>query len=166
MKHKRKEAMEAGDVVYDTGKPCKHGHYSTRRTTTGTCTECERVAQLTPERKEYNREKIKSDKYKTQRAEYRKRTVGTDKYKEWARSTHLNRAYGLTISQAIDLYEAQGSCCAICKSSLSDGEKCVDHCHTSGNVRGILCHSCNKLLGFAHDDVVILKNAIDYLNNG
>ena len=163
MTQTRKQAIANGDIVYNTGKPCKHGHYSNRRTATGVCIECERIAQRTPARRQYNRDKIKSDKYKKQREEYRRTVMGTDKYKLWARATHLNRAYGLTIDQFNELYETQGSCCAICQSKLEDNEKCVDHCHTTGDVRGVVCDSCNKLLGFARDDITILQSAIKYL---
>lgn len=50
--------------------------------------------------------------------------------------------------------------CAICRvaSNLH-----LDHCHDSGEFRGVLCHHCNALLGFARDDVTILSAAIEYL---
>jgi hypothetical protein len=53
----KKEADAIGAKFYDTGKPCKHGHYGERRTSSGTCEECNRTRsresyrQLTPEQK-------------------------------------------------------------------------------------------------------------------
>jgi len=39
----------------------------------------------------------------------------------------------------------------------------VDHCHEGGQVRGLLCHNCNRALGLLKDDVDTLQKAIDYL---
>jgi hypothetical protein len=51
----RKEAVASRLIRYFTGKPCKHGHVAERRTDTGNCIECHRLAQQTPQRKEYVR---------------------------------------------------------------------------------------------------------------
>ena len=63
------------------------------------------------------------------------------------------------------LFIKQDGRCAICgrpekelKHKLS-----LDHCHDSGLCRGLLCGTCNTLLGMAHDDIHILQNAISYL---
>ena len=39
----------------------------------------------------------------------------------------------------------------------------VDHCHASGKVRGVLCNSCNNILGHARDNIDVLKSAAEYL---
>lgn len=39
----------------------------------------------------------------------------------------------------------------------------VDHCHTTNDIRGLLCRHCNLLLGHAKDRVVVLQAAIRYL---
>lgn len=39
----------------------------------------------------------------------------------------------------------------------------IDHCHATGKVRGLLCPNCNKMLGYAFDNLDILRNAIAYL---
>jgi len=39
----------------------------------------------------------------------------------------------------------------------------VDHCHSTGKIRGLLCHNCNRALGLMQDNVETLQNAIDYL---
>lgn len=58
------------------------------------------------------------------------------------------------------MYEACGGSCEICNSTNA---LVVDHCHTTGGVRGLLCHSCNVALGHAKDSPVLLKRMIKYL---
>jgi hypothetical protein len=65
------------------------------------------------------------------------------------------------------LFVEQGECCAVCGSTSPGSEKkswAVDHCHNSGVVRGILCFSCNVVLGHVRDDVERLEKLINYLN--
>lgn len=76
----------------------------------------------------------------------------------------LRRKYNLTPEQYDALFKAQGFHCAICPAVTPGGNGwCVDHCHDTGKVRGILCRSCNIMLGHAKDSPAILQAAIDYL---
>jgi DNA-directed RNA polymerase subunit RPC12/RpoP len=52
--------------------------------------------------------------------------------------------------------------CAICGRIVNTSAP-LDHNHTTGEVRGVLCNKCNLLLGMAKDDIDILKSAIEYL---
>jgi hypothetical protein len=61
------------------------------------------------------------------------------------------------------MLELQQGKCAICEKS-SDKHLFVDHCHTTGKIRGLLCQHCNTLLGMAFDDTNILLSAVAYLN--
>jgi hypothetical protein len=63
--------------------------------------------------------------------------------------------------------KAQGGVCQICKRPPEEnGRKNfpVDHDHATGKVRGILCQSCNHMLGNAKDNIINLQNAILYLS--
>ena len=76
--------------------------------------------------------------------------------------------FGLTTQDFEEMHIAQNYECALCGSPDPGGRKAVktfmiDHCHATGKVRGLLCHSCNLLLGHAKDNVQTLQNAIDYL---
>jgi hypothetical protein len=77
----------------------------------------------------------------------------------------LMKNYGLTEASYLELYKKQNNCCAICKnkSKTKTGKLFVDHCHDTGNVRGLLCRQCNTGIGFLGDDIERLANAIMYL---
>ena len=84
------------------------------------------------------------------------------------------KQYGMTPGQAFTLWELQDRCCAICstklanpleKSQASKGTH-VDHCHTTGVVRGFLCSPCNNALGLFKENSLLLRKAIRYLNGG
>jgi hypothetical protein len=55
--------------------------------------------------------------------------------------------------------------CEICGTDKPAREKSwsVDHCHTTGRIRGVLCHCCNTLLGMAKDNPRTLLAAVEYL---
>ncbi len=82
------------------------------------------------------------------------------------RAYRLKYRHGITIEQYEHMLEEQEHLCAICqrypKSNLKNPWH-VDHDHTTGKVRGILCHSCNTALGNFNDDPVILERALEYL---
>ena len=67
----------------------------------------------------------------------------------------------------------QGGVCAICgKEEMSFGRNgeikklAKDHCHITGEWRGLLCGKCNKALGLFGDDPVILQRAMKYVIDG
>jgi len=72
--------------------------------------------------------------------------------------------YGLVLGDFDKMIISQDNKCCICNKELGVGKEiAIDHCHTSGNVRGILCSGCNLMLGMAYDDIEIFKSAILYL---
>jgi hypothetical protein len=99
------------------------------------------------------------------------------------------KTFGMTIEQYEAMWEAQGRCCAVCRSEESrvkrngkQGPKNVkgwpstarpdttanwhiDHDHKTGAVRGILCYHCNTALGLFGDDIAKIEAAIKYLNH-
>ena len=78
------------------------------------------------------------------------------------RAGNYMRRYGLEESAAKELAIDRISTCKICDTKTI---VVVDHCHTTGKVRGYLCYSCNTVLGLAKDNVDILKSAINYLES-
>ena len=76
------------------------------------------------------------------------------------------RKYGLTPETFNELVVDQDNSCAICQThadEASRGRLFVDHCHSSGKVRGLLCHSCNLVIGHAKDNIETLTKSINYL---
>ena len=75
--------------------------------------------------------------------------------------------YGIDINRYNQILESQNYACAICGSTETGGKGkkhfSVDHCHTTKKVRGLLCKSCNIMLGEAKDNTRILSKAIEYL---
>lgn len=63
---------------------------------------------------------------------------------------------------------AQACGCKICgkqhDSSKKRGRLYVDHCHLTGEVRGLLCGACNSAIGYFEDNTGLLEKAIAYLN--
>lgn len=76
------------------------------------------------------------------------------------RISDYKRVYGLPDEMAEKLANNREGSCEICGETKF---LVVDHCHTSGNVRGLLCQHCNSVLGYAKDNIEVLKNAIHYL---
>jgi len=77
-----------------------------------------------------------------------------------SRTYHLKRRYGLTAEDVDAMIDAQGGKCAACRV----GEpKHVDHDHATGEVRGILCFTCNVALGNVGDDIARLQALAVYL---
>ena len=71
--------------------------------------------------------------------------------------------YGITYEEYQEMLTEQNNQCLGCRNSFSDVVPCVDHCHASKKVRGILCSSCNKALGHVRDSVETLENLKKYL---
>lgn len=75
----------------------------------------------------------------------------------------LLKQYGMTVAQYDKRLTQQGGRCAICRALPGKRRLSVDHDHAFGQVRGLLCHRCNMILGLAGDRCSVLLAARDYL---
>lgn len=79
----------------------------------------------------------------------------------------LKYKYGITLQQYHQLLAEQGGRCGNlgCRRAepLGRGAWHVDHDHTTGRIRGLLCAHCNLMIGQAHDSVQRLRGAAEYL---
>lgn len=84
-------------------------------------------------------------------------------------NAYFFRQYKIGVKDYEQLLENQDHKCKICESEGFLMKGChiiklvVDHCHTTGKVRGLLCHNCNRAIGLLHDKAQNLLNAIEYL---
>ena len=93
--------------------------------------------------------------------------LSPEKRREMCRRENLSR-HGITPQEFDEMLSQQDGCCAICGGISAGGgndrgNMHVDHCHESGKIRGLLCHSCNTGLGLFRDDPSTLRQAIESL---
>jgi len=91
---------------------------------------------------------------------------GRSRTREYDLELHMMKTYGLDLKDYEKMLKAQNYNCAICGSPPPNNRKtrlAIDHCHTSGKVRGLLCDRCNRSIGLLKDDVSVLESAIKYL---
>jgi hypothetical protein len=81
------------------------------------------------------------------------------------KDTTLKRKYGISLVDYNKMLELQNNSCYVCKIKQKDFKKMlyVDHCHTTGDVRKLLCETCNLTLGKVKENIEILQNLIDYI---
>lgn len=112
---------------------------------------------------EYHREWVKNNPERTRKIKQKWKDQNKDKSRDY----QLKNQYGITLDDYCEMKEGQGHTCLICGTSEDDERVkrslVVDHCHTSGEVRGLLCAPCNSGLGFFKDNIEWLERAISYL---
>ena len=174
----REIAIKNGDMFYE-GKPCRKAGHTMRYMSNSGCVPCHtdrpgarelvKIARNNGEIKYITfckpcNENTEHWTINSQCVECKK---GHDKYAK------IKMAYGITKDEWFWLLKEQYGKCKICEVELKvemAGRKgrtsltaCVDHDHKTGGVRGLLCGSCNFLIGHAKEDVSILNSAIIYL---
>lgn len=90
------------------------------------------------------------------------RAKNKERIKQNTRRSLLSRKYGLTVEDLEKRISEQNNKCPICLDALGKSPH-VDHCHTTGEVRGVLCHLCNVGLGSFRDSPEALNRAAQYL---
>lgn len=124
----------------------------------------EKISEQTKKWKEENKEKTY-----IQGKEWRKNNI--EKVKKYQRTSNLRKNFGIEIEEYESLLSKQKGVCAICsqpetyihKTTGKPARLAVDHCHTSGSVRKLLCKACNNGLGLFRDNPELLIKAADYL---
>ncbi len=114
-----------------------------------TCMDKQAKAIITPERREkYNKKSL-------ERAHSKR-----------GKNNLLKRLYGISIDMWQDMFDSQKGRCAICDRHQAELNKSlgVDHCHSTGKVRSLLCDACNRALGMLKEDKTILNRMISYID--
>lgn len=87
-----------------------------------------------------------------------------DKHPTYDRDRLLRIRHGITQKQFQEMLDDQLGKCKICGKELVVSKLThIDHDHKTGATRGLLCHNCNRGLGYFHDDLALLISAHEYL---
>ena len=119
--------------------------------------------------REANKNKIKEANHRWHEANKQKQSEYNQRYyknnKEKIREAHYLTNYNITVEERNKMSEEQKGICPLCLKHESELNKIliVDHNHTTGKVRKLLCDSCNRGIGLLRENVDILKRAIEYL---
>ena len=156
------EWKEISNFVKDVGERVLNSQFKRRDSSLPYSKEnCYWKPYVAPEdRRNNNAEKMK-------KWSARAREINPDYY----RNADLKRTYGITIDDYNQMLAAQNNVCAVCglperrvdHRTKQLSRLAVDHCHTTGKVRGLLCHHCNAMLGSSIDSIKNLEKGIAYL---
>ncbi|HCH9337366.1 TPA: hypothetical protein NNW70_004295 [Salmonella enterica] len=91
-----------------------------------------------------------------------KQKQSSKKWKNSNKNKILASKYKTTESEIISLLEKSSNKCEVCNKTF---KICIDHCHTTGKVRGVLCMRCNAALGLLQEDQYIVSNLLDYIRD-
>ena len=114
--------------------------YSSRRT--NVCVECENKARV---------------------ANSRETPPNPESLRRWRRAYRMRLRHGMELSDYEEMLKAQNGACAICLGVPNGRDLCIDHNHETGKVRSLLCDLCNRTLGQAGDDPILLERMAAYL---
>ena len=83
---------------------------------------------------------------------------------KYYRKYNLENRYNLTLEQWQQMYDKQNGCCAICEQPEVNRGLSVDHKHSDGKVRALLCNKCNHLVGIIESGFWGLEDKVnDYI---
>jgi hypothetical protein len=133
------------------------------------CVRCRRIKQkewveANPERMQRRRDRAKQwakdnpEKKRKHGLDWKKRNIESVREKGFA--YHIEKTYGLSVDEYNKILENQNALCAICKENK---KLWIDHNHSTGTVRGLLCPSCNSLIGYLETYEHLLTKAVQYL---
>lgn len=186
------EARNLGLRFFFTGEECAHGHLAPKYAKGNRCCACAILSSASRSGREYGGSRGAARANLTRaiasmgmartytpskpcKHGHKERFVSTNncvecdrlaqiKHKERRKELRLIKEYGLTFEGRDNIVKSQGNSCAICGNEFEDERYMhVDHCHSTGKVRGVLCSRCNQAIGLLQDDPVIIRAAKDYV---
>jgi len=129
------------------------------------CRKCRSEYSQIPEHKskksEYGKMWTRKNKDRLNRLRREKAKSSID----FEKNRQLIKTYGITLADKKDMMTSQNGACAICGEEFRNGKDThIDHNHSTGRVRGVLCSRCNFALGLIKDNKDIALNMADYLS--
>jgi len=187
-----KRARELGEIYYFTNQKCTKGHLAPRYSSSGNCVQCiaDKRGQIEITKlKRFSEANLDNQRLAIEAVEsgftvykpilpcvngHFKRFVTNHncaecnrdvaiKRKEVLKWTRIKKIYGISKTDFFEMLDSQNSMCSICKTELTNSNTHIDHCHSSGSVRSLLCGRCNQGLGLFSESEQILFKAIEYL---
>lgn len=131
---------------------CKREHNES----TKSCAKCKQAAR------ERGNQLRPTQEYRAYHRDY-KRQWCKGKGKVYSKSIQLRRKYGIDVIEYERMCVQQNNLCAICDELPTKKTLCVDHNHTTGKVRELLCNGCNAALGHSKESIRVLRNMIAYI---
>ena len=131
---------------------------------TKTCTSCLR----TFDKSYFHKNKTTKDGkcYQCKECNSKKSCKWKVENKEKAKDSDYKRKYGISYAEYGYMLSQQGGGFAICEVPFSEAQRgvlFVDHCHKTGNFRGLLCQNCNTAIGLLQDNPLFCTKAAEYL---
>ena len=112
---------------------------------------------LEKQRQKYADPEFRAELLEKRREQHKARTPE----EKWAKDIYWK--YGISAKEYWKIFEKQDGVCAICGKPPTKQKLCVDHCHHTDKVRGLLCKACNAAIGQLQDSVENCIKASDYL---
>lgn len=186
------KARSLGLTHYFTGKRCTKGHLSPRYASSGNCVECIEdlrggvkinIRGRSSKRSAEN-QRLAENAHESGHKSYRSTSpcpnghyekfvttnncvqCGKDslrKRRESAKWGRIKKLYGMSPNDFMLMLRKQNGQCAICMIELKEKNTHIDHNHTTGDVRALLCNKCNQAIGLFDEDAARIKVAIRYL---
>jgi len=178
-------AEENGDIIYE-GTPCKREGHTLRYTKSGQCVECDKewihprsdgkrlIFEGTPCSYGHTlRYTVRGQCVQCEKDRVREKMKTTKGRKERSRN-RLKIQYGMTEFDWLIMYEQQGGKCLMSNCTVTSHDKwweqgnkglCVDHCHKTGKIRGLLCSECNRKVGILEKNIRLAHDQIKHIYN-
>lgn len=131
-------------------------------TLTKECSKCKRDCLLD----DFHRSKDTRDGRQHRCKECQRDYHSSPEGKRRQRNNHYLRNFGITLEEYELRLTAQNGVCAICQGEPGYRSLHVDHCHTTGKIRSLLCYNCNRGLGHFQHNPDLLIEAGAYMNGG
>jgi hypothetical protein len=125
---------------------------------------------------EFYRKSVNKEQKRTAPLSYLCKDCYNKRKRIYNENNHYRLNYNTSREEVKNKLEEQNSECLICTSDIYIGEKdetssrsitkstaVLDHCHKTGQVRGLLCNNCNRGIGLLKDSPEICINAANYL---
>lgn len=120
---------------------------------------------MTKEQQKINNAKNRKNRIRWMKEKYKNDPIFREKTKEICRNCDLKSKYGIDVQDYKILFDQQKGLCGCCGKPKLMKQKnlVVDHDHSNGKIRGLLCNHCNLGIGMLGDNVESILNALRYL---